>query len=189
MAYSVTFTLNALYTGTTQADNFTIIGQHSGGSPSDTTIATSVTKAQLTAGVTYQVADSITGGTVTSTGDCTNSVPWTGLSNTPAPTPQPTEGGGGETSLFKVSRCSDDSVFYLANDISCINGNGNTPPTPQQYVVGQYVQFLNGTACPGGATHCGLITEVNATGTRNGVLSQHALLDQSKGCANIECAE
>jgi hypothetical protein len=53
MAYSVTFTLNALYTGTTQADNFTIIGQHSGGSPSDTTIATSVTKAQLTAGVNF----------------------------------------------------------------------------------------------------------------------------------------
>ena len=89
MAYQVTFTLNALYTGTTQADNFTIIGKHSGGSPSDTTIATSVTKAQLTAGVTYQVADTITGGTVNSTGDCNNSVNWTGLNKTPAPTPTP----------------------------------------------------------------------------------------------------
>jgi len=78
MAYSVTFTLNALYTGTTQADDFTIIGQHSNGSPGDTTISTAVTKAQLTAGVTYQVADTITGGTVTSTGVCTNQVPWTG---------------------------------------------------------------------------------------------------------------
>ena len=47
MAYSVTFTLNALYTGTTQANNFTIIGQHSGGIPVDYDIATFVTKAQL----------------------------------------------------------------------------------------------------------------------------------------------
>jgi len=80
MAYSVTITLKAQYVNTTQADNFTIIGKHSNGSPSDTTIATNVTKAQLAAGVTYQVADTITGGTVTSTGDCGNSQPWTGLS-------------------------------------------------------------------------------------------------------------
>ena len=109
MAYSVTFTLNALYTGTTQADNFTIIGQHSGGSPSDTTIATSVTKAQLTAGVTYQVADTITGGTVTSTGDCDNSVSWTGLNNTPelTPTPTPTEGED-PTVNFRFLKCGND---------------------------------------------------------------------------------
>lgn len=107
MAYSVTFTLNALYTGTTQADNFTIIGQHSGGSPSDTTIATSVTKAQLTAGVTYQVADTITGGTVTSTGDCDNSVNWTGLNNTPAPTPSPTvdDSGGDPDVNLRFLKC------------------------------------------------------------------------------------
>ena len=81
MAYQVTFTLNAAYTGTTEADNFTIIGKHCNGTPSDTIIATNVTKAQLTAGVIYQVADTVSGGTVTSTGTCTNSVPWTGLNN------------------------------------------------------------------------------------------------------------
>lgn len=94
MAYQVTFTLNSAYTGTTEADNFTIIGKHANGSPSDTIIATNVTKANLTAGVTYQVADTVTGGTVTSTGVCTNSVPWTGLSidpdrDDPAPNPTP----------------------------------------------------------------------------------------------------
>jgi len=104
MAYQVTFTLNAAYTGTTEADNFTIIGKHCNGTPSDTIIATNVTKAQLTAGVIYQVADTVSGGTVTSTGTCTNSVPWTGLNNcgpgeglgepdgpgaTPAPTSTP----------------------------------------------------------------------------------------------------
>ena len=91
MAYQVTFTLNSAYTGTTEADNFTIIGKHANGSPSDTIIATNVTKANLTAGVTYQVADTVTGGTVTSTGVCTNSVPWVGLNQEPpSSTPEPT---------------------------------------------------------------------------------------------------
>lgn len=89
MAYQVTLSMNPAFTGTTEADNFTIIGKHCDGSPSDTIIATNVTKAQLIAGVTYQVADTVTGGTVTSTGTCTNSVLWTGLSNC-----QPGEGVG-----------------------------------------------------------------------------------------------
>jgi|SaaInl59LU_5_DNA_1037362.scaffolds.fasta_scaffold03599_1 hypothetical protein len=133
MAYSVTFTLNALYTGTTQADNFTIIGKHSGGSPSDTTIATSVTKAQLTAGVTYQVADTITGGTVTSTGDCDNSVSWTGLNNTPAPTPTPTEGGGDDpVSNLRFNKCGNDgeapaNVIISEAAWNTISGGGFLP--------------------------------------------------------------
>ncbi len=114
MAYQVTFTLNALYTGSTEADNFTIIGQHSNGSPADTTIATSVTKAQLTAGVTYQVADTITGGTVTSTGVCDNSVNWTGLNNsvgdepTPSPTPTLRDVDEPQSSNLLFSKCSID---------------------------------------------------------------------------------
>ena len=132
MAYSVTFTLNALYTGTTQADNFTIIGQHSGGSPSDTTIATSVTKAQLTAGVTYQVADTITGGTVTSTGDCDNSVNWTGLNNTPAPTPTATEGVGDPAVNLQFVKCGNDpeapaSVIITESAWNSISGGGSLP--------------------------------------------------------------
>lgn len=122
MAYSVTFTLNALYTGTTQADNFTIIGKHSNGLPSDTTIATNVTKAQLTAGVTYQVADTITGGTVTSTGDCVNSVSWTGLSDL----------GGDPTQNFIFNRCTVDneapeSVIITESAWNTINNNVSLP--------------------------------------------------------------
>lgn len=109
MAYQVTFTLNALYTGTTEADNFTIVGKHSNGSPADTTIATGVSKANLIAGVTYQVADTITGGTVTSTGTCTNSVNWVGQgapapTATPGATPGPTPGGS-ETVYYQFSYC------------------------------------------------------------------------------------
>ena len=173
MAYSVTFTLNALYTGTTQADNFTIIGQHSGGSPSDTTIATSVTKAQLTAGVTYQVADTITGGTVTSTGDCDNSVNWTGLSggdlNDPDPEP---------STNFIFNKCTLDneapntviiersnwdsvqggtSLPVVGSDTIRVNGNGFFVNT----VVFQYAgttsdarthtAISEGDTCPGEA--------------------------------------
>lgn len=89
MAYQVTLTLNSAYTGTTEADNFTIVAKHANGSPADDTLATGVTKAELTSGVTYSVADTVTGGTVTSTGVCTNSVVWTGLNPT-TPTPTPT---------------------------------------------------------------------------------------------------
>jgi hypothetical protein len=89
MAYQVTFTLNSAYTGTTQADDFTIVAKHSGGSPADDTLATGVTKAALIAGVTYTVADTVTGGTVTSTGVCTNSVTWSGLNAAPSPTATP----------------------------------------------------------------------------------------------------
>jgi len=96
MAYQVTFTMQSQFTGTTEADNFTIVGIHCNGSPANTTIATGVSKQDLINGVTYQVADTISGGTVTSTGTCPNSVDWTGLDNcegdTPGPTPSPTVG-------------------------------------------------------------------------------------------------
>lgn len=88
MAYQVTFTLSPAYTGTTVADDFTIIGN-----PGNVTIATAVSKTDLTNGVTYTVDDTITGGTVTSTGVCGNSVPWTGLIIPDYPTPTPTATG------------------------------------------------------------------------------------------------
>lgn len=97
MAYQVTFTLNSAYTGTTEADDFTIVAKHSNGTPADDTLATGVTKANLIAGVTYTVADTVTGGTVTSSGVCTNSVTWSGLNAappTPTATPAPTATAG-----------------------------------------------------------------------------------------------
>jgi hypothetical protein len=105
MAYQVTFTLSPAYTATTVADDFTIIGL-----PGNVTIATGVSKTDLTNGVTYTVDDTITGGTVTSTGVCGNSVAWTGWAGpgenlgpsepdgptatpiSPTPTPTATEG-------------------------------------------------------------------------------------------------
>ena len=118
MAYQVTFTLNSAYTGTTEADNFTIIGKHANGSPSDTIIATNVTKANLTAGVTYQVADTVTGGTVTSTGVCTNSVPWTGLLQIPSATPEPTATTRPEEIFYIFHHCGGGDPLFQSFGVS-----------------------------------------------------------------------
>jgi hypothetical protein len=89
MANLVTFTLDPVYSGT-DADNFTIVGVHTNGSPANTTIATSVTLATLSAGTQYSIAETITGGTVCSTGVCTNCVNWQIIAPTPTSTPTST---------------------------------------------------------------------------------------------------
>lgn len=109
--YQVTFTLNSAFTGTTEADSFTIVGKHANGSPADTTVATGVSKADLTAGVTYTVVDTITGGTITSTGTCTNSVPWTGLESV-SPTPTATGPSEGPTATPSEEPLN---TYYISN--------------------------------------------------------------------------
>ena len=89
MANLVTFTLDPVYSGT-DANNFTIVGVHTNGSPANTTIATNVTKTTLSAGTQYSIAETITGGTVCSTGVCTNCVNWEIIASTPTPTSTPT---------------------------------------------------------------------------------------------------
>tara|TARA_B110000444_G_C18841210_1_gene599060 strand:+ start:2407 stop:2994 length:588 start_codon:yes stop_codon:yes gene_type:complete len=189
--YQVTFTLSPAFTGTTEADTFTIIGKHCNGSDPDTTIDTGVLKADLITGVTYTIVDTISGGTITSTGDCVNSVNWTGLAceGEPSPTPTPT-GDGGAGKLFKVRRCNDDQEYLIADDISCIEGNPSTPPQPNIYVVGEYIQMTDGTSCTGEQTsYCAEIISVDQSGTRDAVLIKHELLNRTKGCANTECIE
>ena len=138
MAYQITLTMSSAYTGTTEADNFTIIGKHCNGSPTDTVIATNVTKQDLINGVTYQVADTITGGTVTSTGTCTNSVNWLGLNNcggdTPSPTPNPTPTSGDLTTNYQFDKCnnvngeSPQNVVISEQDWSASGGLGQPQP-------------------------------------------------------------
>lgn len=145
MAYSVTFTLNALYTGTTQADNFTIVGQHSGGSPAPTLIAAAVTKAQLTAGVTYQVADTITGGTVTSTGDCDNSVNWTGIGRVVDPD-DPNDPK--EVTNFEFTKCTNDGeapniVIITKSNWDSVQGGSSLPSIGDTITVNGNGNFVN----------------------------------------------
>jgi hypothetical protein len=88
---TITFTLQSQYTGATYvAGPFNISGTTSGNVTYE--LATGVTKSELAAGhVVNTEYETITGGTIQSTGTCTNSEPW---SVTPTPTPTPTSLNG-----------------------------------------------------------------------------------------------
>lgn len=79
---NIIFTLTAATSGTTQSGDYNISGTTSGGAVNAISIASGVTRAQLTTGYTATgLSDSITGGTITSTGSasggfCTNHVTW-----------------------------------------------------------------------------------------------------------------
>jgi hypothetical protein len=65
--FSVTFTLTV--GSSASVGGFNIVGN-----PGSVSIATGVSRSSLASGVTYSVDDTITEFTITSTGDCTNSV-------------------------------------------------------------------------------------------------------------------
>ncbi len=79
---NITFTLTSQYSGITQSGDYNISGTTSGGALNQVFIASGITKAQLTTGYTaISVSDSVTGGTITSTGSasggvCTNQIFW-----------------------------------------------------------------------------------------------------------------
>jgi hypothetical protein len=83
----ITFTLQAAYSGATYvAGPFNISGTTNTGTVTE--LATGLTKTQLLTGYTISnINDATTGGTINSTGTCTNSIPW--LAN-PEPEPNPT---------------------------------------------------------------------------------------------------
>lgn len=83
---TVTFTLTG-GSSSTDAGPFNISGTTSGGGLNGVSIATGVTKQQLLTGHTVtNVGDTITGGTIASTGTCTTTTTW---SVTPTPTATP----------------------------------------------------------------------------------------------------
>jgi hypothetical protein len=79
--FNATFTLTA--GSSASVGGFNIVGN-----PGSVSIATGVSRASLATGVTYNnIADTVTEFTITSTGDCTNSVT---VLTAPEPTPTPT---------------------------------------------------------------------------------------------------
>jgi hypothetical protein len=85
---TVTFTLT---TSSTDAGPFNISGTTSGGALNDVSIATGISKATLLTGHPISnISETITGGTIASTGTCTNTIPWSVISATPTPTPTQT---------------------------------------------------------------------------------------------------
>ena len=115
---TVTFTLSSLYTGATYvAGPFDIYAVTNTGA--STQVGTGITKAQLATGHTISgISDATTGGTINSTGTCTNTYPW--YVNTPEPTPQPTATGGPSgmcwTLTYDNTLPSDLYVRYRNNE-------------------------------------------------------------------------
>jgi hypothetical protein len=112
MANIVTFTLNPAYSGT-DADDFEIIGIHENGSPANTTIDTGVLKTDLATGVTYTIAETITGGTITAkntTCDGT-SINW---SITPQTTPTPTT----TNTIVEQGKCYSLTYSTIPSDLA-----------------------------------------------------------------------
>ena len=84
---TVTFTLT---TSSTAAGPFNISGTTSGGALNGVSIATDISKATLLTGHPISnISETITGGTIASTGTCTTTTPWYTTPATPTPTPSP----------------------------------------------------------------------------------------------------
>ena len=185
--YQVTFTLNSLYTGTTEADNFTIIGKHANGSSPDETVATGVTKAALTAGVTYTVVDTITGGTVTSTGVCTNSVTWLGLGGLvvqPTSTPRPTATAGEPLYTYYLSTAivgdssSAGATFCETNytATTLVRSAGSSIPS----MLGQMIYDANGDPLVLAAGRYSFVSTLSGSGSA-GSLDPRYIIECSLG--------
>ena len=110
---NITFTLQSAFTGT-QADNFNISGVTSSGT--NTLLASGITKAQLTTGHTINAGSTITGGTITSTGVCTNSVNWLTFGSVVPVTSILSYTFEGGTYYFSLSEAlQDDITITIAN--------------------------------------------------------------------------
>lgn len=118
---TITFTLQSQYTGATYvAGPFNISGTTSGNTTYE--LAAGVTKSQLATGYSINtVYETITGGTICSTGDCSNCEPW---SIAPPETPS--------VSLY-VQAVDEDStpqattLYYTVNGGGAINLTTSTP--------------------------------------------------------------
>ena len=114
----ITFTLSPSYTGATYvAGPFNISGTTSAG----TTywLVTGVTKSQLTTGHTITTAyETLTGGTIASTGTCTTTQNWYVTAPTPTPTPTATAGGASLTAVGlqgNYATCTQACTAYNTN--------------------------------------------------------------------------
>jgi hypothetical protein len=132
---NVTFTLKA-GSSNTAAGPFNISGTTSGGALNGVSIATAVTKAQLLTGHTVNsVLDTITGGTIASTGTtCPSSTTtWSVITATPTPTPTATPT---PTPTFVVGP-STFNVYVSENskDIACNGGDAPGYSVYHQFVI------------------------------------------------------
>ena len=137
---TVTFTLTG-GSSSTNAGPFNISGTTSGGASNGVSIATGVTKAQLLTGHTVtNVGDTITGGTIASTGTCTTTTTWS-----VTPTPTPTSTAIPPTPTAVVSYEYQLGPSYSQSTFACNNFSMDffTPVYAATDDVGAVVQFFN----------------------------------------------
>jgi hypothetical protein len=114
----ITFTLSPSYTGATfVAGPFNISGTTSAGAAH--WLATGVTKSQLTTGYTINTTlETLTGGTIASTGTCSTTQPWYVTAPTPTPTPTATDSGVPLTAVGlqgPYQTCQNACIAYNSN--------------------------------------------------------------------------
>jgi len=131
---TITLTLGSAYTGNTNLGPFTVSGTTDGGSLNGINMTTgSIPRAQLTNGWSYNDAtDTITGGTIASTGTCTTPLDWYADGGT---------GAGGTTRVacqLQYTNIASGDIITVSNNttgtgtvstITSVNGstvNGNT---------------------------------------------------------------
>ena len=109
---TITLTLGSAYTGNTNIGPFTVSGTTDGGSLNGINMTTgSIPRAQLTNGWSYNDAtDTITGGTIASTGTCTTSLDWDA------------DGGSGAGGTARVT-CQLQYTNIASGDIITVSNN------------------------------------------------------------------
>lgn len=176
----ITFTLSPSYTGATfVAGPFNISGTTSAGTAY--WLATGVTKTQLTTGYTINTTyETLTGGTIASTGTCSTTQPWYVTAPTPTPTPTATDSGVELTSMQAqgpyldcTAACSaySSSPSYTMFYITEANFNGLT--SLQGTMYNQNVASPSNVASAGWYYHTsGYMFQIGVNGVANAEMSQ-----------------
>jgi hypothetical protein len=141
---TLTFTLQSAYTGSTYvAGPFNISGHTSGGA--DYQLATGITKSQLTTGYSINtVYETITGGTIVSTGTCNTSHTWS-LTPAAAATSTLSYSLAAGVYTFNLTNALNESITISDAAVNLYTNSSCTSPMEDQALLATTVTILSGT--------------------------------------------
>jgi hypothetical protein len=176
----ITFTLSPSYTGATfVAGPFNISGTTSAGASH--WLATGVTKTELTTGYTINTTiETLTGGTIASTGTCSTTQPWYVTAPTPTPTPTATDSGVPLTSMQAqgpYQSCDNACSAYNSNQsyttFYITEANLNNLTSLQGSMYTQNIASYSFEALAGWYYHTsGYMFQIGPNGVANASMSQ-----------------
>jgi len=188
---NVTFKLTAATSGTTVAGPFNISGTTNANVVSS--LATGITKNQLTTGHTINsVNDAITGGTIASTGTCTNTIPWYVVQTaTLAWTFSELGGARGRMDLYVngsivVTRSSTSSGTYTVNVGDTINVEVNTDECGLNFAYSECSGIIDDFDCPVAGQIANIVTSVYTVQVSD--VGTTLSLDCLSQCSQTGCA-